>query len=159
MKTIKSISIFLFLVVFSACETESQKQKTTAEEAVKALKAIYSVTFQSALARDFSSDTYSKRIEEAKTPVNLAKSTLPDGELKKEIASAMVCFQDAENLMNGKVTSPDGKNIGAKYFNRELEASMLTYDNDFKARADIVLAIWAKAKEHVEKASKLSEKQ
>jgi hypothetical protein len=97
-----SVLPLTILFVFAACGSLPSKQKTTAENALKALQKL-----EAATEIGVNYQVYQPMLIEAKTQVNEVNNNLPDGELKSELSAAMDAYADAGDawdafIRNGK---------------------------------------------------------
>jgi|ERR1044072_1559276 hypothetical protein len=146
----------VFLFVACGESKEKAEQRAAANNALKALRKVEAAT---QVGVNF--QQYGQLVIDAKAQVNEASSKLPDGELKKELNSAVEAYSDANQVWNekigGRVTmSPDtspGKILIPKY-----SLKTETYSGGLFPHAnldDAMQAMWGEAKKHLDKAASL----
>lgn len=156
----------------TACGGLLTQQKTTANEAIMALRKLEAASqLKTSQYRE-----YSQLVIEAKARVNQAAALLPDGELKNELNATMEAYGDAATawaaMLGNNYLRADrepGKTLGPKYSlnlnGSSIAASNLmdslermnnpNYENP-ATRADLS-KIWAVAKTHLDRAAALTE--
>jgi hypothetical protein len=139
------------LSLLSACGGLSEKQKTTASDALKALRRMSAAT-----EVGVNYQQYGQLAIEAKSQVNEAAAVLPDGALKTELNAAMDAYADAGQAWSVFVRdsyldnqSEPGKTLAKKY------PIDISTGHPVAQRRPVLSTIWGAAKTHVDRAAKL----
>jgi hypothetical protein len=149
----------IFTQLFAACDGLSSKQRTAADDALKALKKI-----EAATQVGVNYQQYGQLVIDAKAQVNEASSALPDGDLKKELNVVMEAYTDAGQAWSTKVGSTSlkpntepGATLMRKYnlkaHSFKAGSTELVWLSEDEARQ----AAWSAAAEHLLTAQKLLE--
>ncbi|MDQ2920115.1 MAG: hypothetical protein M3R52_00655 [Acidobacteriota bacterium] len=167
------VTITAALLVASCGQT--QKQKSPAQDAIKALRKLEASTQVHP-----SYTQYSGLVIDAKSEVNEVARVLPDGELKSHLNGAIDSYADAatawsvmgETLNGSQLSNRDepGKTLSKKY-DIDLDpvkVTMQEYDDSLKrignpnyespAKRATLDKIWSVAKNHLDRASALVER-
>ena len=147
---------FIFLTILVVgCGGLSSKQRSAADESVKALRKIAAAT-----EVGVNYQTYGQLLIDAKAKVNEAKDVLLDGDLKTEMNAAMDSYGDAATVWGTKIQNQgyfyeigETKPITDKYKLQEIAKNNLLIDGDI-----VIKIIWAEARTHLEKADTLLKK-
>lgn len=98
------LALIMVANLFTACGGLSSKQRTSAEEAMKALRKLGAAT-----QVGVNYQLYGSLVIDAQAQVNEALAILPDGELKKEMNAAMEAYADAGQIWGAKIRSGSGE--------------------------------------------------
>jgi predicted small secreted protein len=148
MRTTMICIVALAGFLLTACNSASH---AAAKDALQALRKI-----EAATQAGVSYMNYQPLVIDAQAKVNEASAKLPDGELKKELSTAMEAYVDAGRAWS-KFANDDylsrnselGKSLAAKY------PIDISTENPAVQRSPVLSTIWEVAKSHVDKASKL----
>ena len=154
--TLLAVVTLAVLSLFVSCD--ESKEKTAANDAIKALRKIEAAT---QVGVNF--QQYGQLVIEAKAQVNDATAKLPDGELKKELSASMEAYADAAQAWNekigGRTTMSADVGIG-KVLIPKYSLPTETYSSGLFPHVDIDTALqvmWGEAKKHLDKASSLAD--
>ncbi len=144
------------IYLLTACSGLSTAQRTAASDALKALKKMDAATEIGVNYQQFGAMAI-----EAKAEVNEASSKLPDGELKRELQSAMGTYADAlavwQDSSNGLSTYGDLAELLLQKYSFKVEFYESYEIGHKEQRSRALSVIWAKGREHIDRASKLLE--
>lgn len=151
------LGFLIFSTLLTACSGLSAKQKTAAENAIKALRKV-----EAATQVKVSYGQYSQLMIEAQAQDNEALTALPDGELKKEIGLAMEAYKDAQTawkssfsqsgyIAKGYASAQGGVDVIQKY-------SIPVGNSGLLSPEEALPHIWKVAKDHTDRASSLVDK-
>ena len=156
--------------LLTSCRGLSAEQKNAANDALKPLQKL-----KAAAEIGVNKMQYGSLVIDAQSAVNQALPKLPDGDLRKEIKSAMEAYADANALWGENKTDtilfvgrplPTGDEFKDKIIGAMFSETATTMQERYKIpvhedkyiqKDEGLSIIWKAAKEHVDRASKLLE--